>query len=62
MKHELHEGARVVVVTATGLVGSWKLADVSVLVSILVGLATLFYICAKTYFLIKRNCNSKSEL
>lgn len=57
MKNELHEGARVLVVTATGLFGSWKLADVSVLVSIAVGLATLFYICAKTYYLIKRSGN-----
>lgn len=47
------EGVRVAAIGASGFFASVTLTDVSVLVSICVGVATLIYICAKTYFLVR---------
>jgi hypothetical protein len=50
---EVFEITKVAVVGTVGGFTTFKLADYATLVSILVGLATLTYIVAKTYFLIK---------
>ena len=42
-------------ISAVGFFTSLTLTDVSVIVSILVGLMTLLYIGSKTYFLFKNN-------
>lgn len=55
MRDGFTEGARVAAIGATGFIASLSLTDVSVIVSILVGLATLVYIVAKTYFLFRNN-------
>lgn len=61
MKDEITEGARVGGVGLLGLIASMTLADVSVLVSIFVGLATLAYILSKLYFLFKNEGRSRDE-
>lgn len=53
MKDDVAEGARVAVVGAVGFIASLSLTDVSVLVSIGVGVATLVYIVSKTIFLFR---------
>lgn len=58
MKSEATELARVAAIGATGWFATIKLADVATLVSIMVGLATLTYVIAKTYFLIKNGGKS----
>ena len=58
------EVAELTKVGATGFVGfiaSLKLADVATLTSIGVGVATIIYIGAKTYFLFKNRGNSPTE-
>ena len=55
MKDEITEGAKVSAISAVGFFTSLTLTDVSVIVSILVGLMTLLYIGSKTYFLFKNN-------
>jgi len=57
MKSEAIELLRVTGVGTAGLLATIKLQDVATFVSILVGLATLTYVCAKTYFLIRNNGN-----
>lgn len=53
MKTEAAEMLRVAGVGTVGTFAAIKLTDVATVVSILVGLATLTYVTAKTYFLIK---------
>lgn len=53
MKHELLDLAKVGSIGSGGFIASIKLTDVSLIVSIAVGLVTFCYVCAKLFFLIK---------
>ena len=61
MRDDIISGVKVCTVGTIGFVTSLKLADAATLVSIAVGLATLVYIGAKTYFLFKNQGRGGSE-
>lgn len=61
MHHELIDIFKVGTIGTGGAAASLKLADVSVLVSIAVGLVTFCYVSAKLYYLIRNGGKSRES-
>lgn len=61
MKGELVSTVKVFAVGTVGSYTAWKLADVATVVSILVGVCSIGYICTQWYFLIRNKGRKPTE-